>query len=135
LAKALFEMTPEQVIGEVKAANLRGRGGAGFPAGIKWEAARKTPGELKYVIVNCDEGDPGAYMDRSLMEGNPHSVLEGLMIGAYAIGSREGYVYIRQEYPLAVENLTIALKQAEEYGLLGNNILGSGFDFNVKVHR
>ena len=135
LAKALFEMTPEQVIGEVKAANLRGRGGAGFPAGIKWEAARKTPGELKYVIVNCDEGDPGAYMDRSLMEGNPHSVLEGLMIGAYAIGSREGYVYIRQEYPLAVENLTIALKQVEEYGLLGNNILGSGFDFNVKVHR
>jgi NADH:ubiquinone oxidoreductase subunit F (NADH-binding)/(2Fe-2S) ferredoxin/ferredoxin len=135
LAKALFEMTPEQVIGEVKAANLRGRGGAGFPAGIKWEAARKTPGELKYVIVNCDEGDPGAYMDRSLMEGNPHSVLEGLMIGAYAIGSREGYVYIRQEYPLAVENLTIALKQAEDYGLLGDKILGSGFDFNVKVHR
>jgi NADH-quinone oxidoreductase subunit F len=135
LAKALFEMTPEQVIGEVKAANLRGRGGAGFPAGIKWEAARKTPGELKYVVVNCDEGDPGAYMDRSLMEGNPHSVLEGLMIGAYAIGSREGYVYIRQEYPLAVENLTIALKQAEDYGLLGDKILGSGFDFNVKVHR
>jgi NADH:ubiquinone oxidoreductase subunit F (NADH-binding)/(2Fe-2S) ferredoxin/ferredoxin len=135
LAKALFEMTPEQVIGEVKAANLRGRGGAGFPAGIKWEAARKTPGELKYVIVNCDEGDPGAYMDRSLMEGNPHSVLEGLMIGAYAIGSREGYVYIRQEYPLAVENLTIALNQAEDYGLLGDKILGSEFDFKVKVHR
>jgi NADH-quinone oxidoreductase subunit F len=135
LAKALFEMTPEQVIREVKAANLRGRGGAGFPAGIKWEAARKTPGELKYVIVNCDEGDPGAYMDRSLMEGNPHSVLEGLMIGAYAIGSREGYVYIRQEYPLAVENLTVALKQAEDYGLLGDKILGSGFDFKVKVHR
>jgi len=135
LAKALFEMTPEQVIAEVKAANLRGRGGAGFPAGIKWEAARKTPGELKYVIVNCDEGDPGAYMDRSLMEGNPHTVLEGLMIGAYAIGAHEGYVYIRQEYPLAVENLTIALAQAEEYGLLGEKILGSGFDFNVKVHR
>ena len=135
LAKALFEMTPEQVIGEVKAANLRGRGGAGFPAGIKWEAARNAQGEPKYVVVNCDEGDPGAYMDRSLMEGNPHSVLEGLMIGAYAIGSREGYVYIRQEYPLAVENLTIALKQAEEVGLLGDKILGSGFDFNVKVHR
>lgn len=135
LAKALFEMTPEQVIGEVKAAHLRGRGGAGFPAGLKWEAAHNAEGEPKAVVVNCDEGDPGAYMDRSLMEGNPHSVLEGLMIGAYAIGAREGYVYIRQEYPLAVENLMTALKQAEELGLLGDNILGSGFDFNVKVHR
>jgi len=135
LAKALFEMTPEQVIGEVKGANLRGRGGAGFPAGIKWEAARNAPGEPKYVIVNCDEGDPGAYMDRSLMEGNPHSVLEGLIIGAYAIGSHEGYIYVRQEYPLAVENLGIAIKQAEEYGFLEENILGSGFDFTIKVHR
>ncbi|MBT9141169.1 MAG: NADP-reducing hydrogenase subunit HndC [Dehalococcoidia bacterium] len=135
LAKALFEMTPEQVIGEVKGAKLRGRGGAGFPAGIKWEATRNASGEPKYVIVNCDEGDPGAYMDRSLMEGNPQSVLEGLIIGAYAIGSHEGYIYVRQEYPLAVENLGIAIKQAEEYGFLGRDILGSGFDFNIKVHR
>jgi len=114
---------------------LRGRGGGGFPAGSKWETTRNAPGEPKYVIVNCDEGDPGAYMDRSLMEGNPHSVLEGLVIGAYAIGSHEGFIYVRQEYPLAVENLNIALKQAEEYGFLGQNILGSGFDFTVKVHR
>jgi len=135
LAKALFEMTPEQVIAEVKEANLRGRGGAGFPAGVKWEAARNSPGEPKYVVVNCDEGDPGAYMDRSLMEGNPFSVLEGLMIGAYAIGAHEGYVYIRQEYPLAVENLGVAIEQAEQYGLLGSDLLGSGFDFNIKVHR
>jgi NADH:ubiquinone oxidoreductase subunit F (NADH-binding)/(2Fe-2S) ferredoxin/NAD-dependent dihydropyrimidine dehydrogenase PreA subunit len=135
LAKALFEMTPEQVLEEVKSANLRGRGGAGFPAGIKWEAARNSQGEPKYVIVNCDEGDPGAFMDRALMEGNPHSVLEGLIIGAYAIGSHDGYVYVRQEYPLAVGNLGIAIKQAGEHGFLGENILGSGFDFNIKVHR
>lgn len=135
LAKALLEMTPEQVIGEVKDASLRGRGGGGFPAGIKWEAARNAPGAPKYVIVNCDEGDPGAYMDRSLMEGNPYSVLEGLLIGAYAIGSHEGYIYVRQEYPLAVENVTFAIKKAEEYGLLGKDILGSGFDFNIKVHQ
>jgi NADH:ubiquinone oxidoreductase subunit F (NADH-binding)/(2Fe-2S) ferredoxin/ferredoxin len=135
LSKALFEMTPEQVIKEVKGANLRGRGGGGFPAGIKWEFARNAPGETKYVIVNCDEGDPGAYMDRSLMEGNPHSVLEGLIIGAYAIGSHEGYIYVRQEYPLAVENAGMALQQAEEYGFLGKNILGSGFDFAIQVQR
>jgi NADH-quinone oxidoreductase subunit F len=135
LAKALFEMTPEQVIKEVKTAKLRGRGGAGFPTGVKWEAARTTPGEKKYVVVNCDEGDPGAYMDRSLMEGNPHSVLEGLLIGAYAIGAHEGFVYVRQEYPLAVENLGIAISQTGEYGLLGKDILGSGFDFDITVHR
>jgi len=135
LAKALSEMTPEQVLEEVKKANLRGRGGGGFPAGIKWETTRNAPGEIKYVIVNADEGDPGAYMDRSLLEGNPHSVLEGLLIGAYAIGSHQGFVYVRQEYPLAVENLDIALGQAREYGLLGKNILGSGFDFDVMVHR
>jgi len=135
LTKALFEMTPEQVIGEVKEAKLRGRGGAGFPAGVKWESARRAAGEPKYVVVNCDEGDPGAYMDRSLMEGNPFSVLEGLTIGAYAIGSHEGYVYVRQEYPLAVENLGVAITKAEEHGLLGRDILGSGFDFTVKVHR
>jgi len=135
LAKVLFEMTPEQVLEEVNRANLRGRGGGGFPTGRKWETTRNAPGEPKYVIVNCDEGDPGAYMDRSLMEGNPHSVLEGLVIGAYAIGSHEGFIYVRQEYPLAVENLSIAIKQAEEYGFLGQNILGSGFDFIVSVHR
>ena len=135
LAKALFEMTPEQVIAEVKEAQLRGRGGGGFPAGVKWEVARQAPGEPKYVVVNCDEGDPGAYMDRSLMEGNPYRVLEGLMIGAYAIGAHKGYVYIRQEYPLAVENLCGAMKHAEERGLLGKDVLGSGFDFHVKLHR
>jgi len=135
LAKALFGMMPEQIIKEVKEANLRGRGGAGFPTGIKWEAARNAKGDTKYVIVNCDEGDPGAYMDRSLMEGNPYGVLEGLIIGAYAIGAHEGYIYVRQEYPLAVENVGIAIKRAEEHGLLGKDILSSGFDFNVKVHR
>jgi NADH-quinone oxidoreductase subunit F len=135
LAKALSEKTPEQVVELVKNSKLRGRGGAGFPTGIKWEFARKSPGKTKYVIVNADEGDPGAYMDRSLLEGNPFSVLEGLTIGAYAIGANEGYVYVRQEYPLAVENVTLAIKQAEEYGFLGKNILGSGFDFTVKVHR
>uniref|UniRef100_C6E1V3 NADH dehydrogenase (Quinone) n=1 Tax=Geobacter sp. (strain M21) TaxID=443144 RepID=C6E1V3_GEOSM len=135
MAKALLKMTPEQVIGEVKQAKLRGRGGAGFPSGTKWEFARNAPGDQKYVVVNCDEGDPGAYMDRSLMEGNPFTVLEGLLIGAYAIGASEGYIYVRQEYPLAVDNLTVAIKKAEEHGFLGKNILGSGFDFTVKVHR
>ncbi|MBE9514070.1 MAG: NADH-quinone oxidoreductase subunit NuoF [Chloroflexi bacterium] len=135
LVKALFEITPEQVLEEVKEANLRGRGGGGFPAGEKWEVARNAPGEPKYVVVNCDEGDPGAYMDRSLMEGNPYGVLEGLMLGAYAIGAHEGYVYVRQEYPLALQNLGTAIKQAQEHGLLGRDILGSGFNFNVKVHR
>ncbi|MBI4768512.1 MAG: 4Fe-4S binding protein [Deltaproteobacteria bacterium] len=135
LAKVLSRMTPEQVLEEVKKSDLRGRGGGGFPAGIKWEGSRNAPGEIKYVIVNADEGDPGAYMDRSLLEGNPHSVLEGLTIGAYTIGSHEGYIYVRQEYPLAVENVNMAIKQAEEYGFLGKNILGSGFDFTVKVHQ
>jgi NADP-reducing hydrogenase subunit HndC len=135
LAKALFQMTAEQVLEQVKKSNLRGRGGGGFPAGRKWEECRNAPGETKYVIVNADEGDPGAYMDRSLLEGNPHLVLEGLTLGAYAIGSHEGYIYVRQEYPLAVENVGIAISQAMEYGLLGKDILGSGFDFVVKVHR
>jgi NADH:ubiquinone oxidoreductase subunit F (NADH-binding)/(2Fe-2S) ferredoxin/ferredoxin len=135
LAKALSQMTPEQVLEEVKKSNLRGRGGGGFPAGRKWEECRNAPGEIKYVIVNADEGDPGAYMDRSLLEGNPHSVLEGLTIGAYAIGSHGGYIYVRQEYPLAVENMGIAIQQAQEHGFLGENIFGSGFDFTVKVHR
>ena len=135
LAKALFQMTPEQVLEEVDKANLRGRGGGGFPAGRKWRTTRDAPGEPKYAIVNCDEGDPGAYMDRSLMEGNPHSVLEGLTIGAYAMGSHEGFIFVRQEYPLACENVNIAIRQAERYSLLGKNILGSGFDFKVTVHR
>ncbi|MFW6105524.1 MAG: NADH-ubiquinone oxidoreductase-F iron-sulfur binding region domain-containing protein [Chloroflexota bacterium] len=135
LAKVLSQMTPEQVLEEVKKSNLRGRGGGGFPAGRKWEECHNAPGEVRYVIVNADEGDPGAFMDRALLEGNPHSVLEGLSIGAYAIGSHEGYIYVRQEYPLAIENVTIAIKQAKEYGFLGENILGSGFDFTVKVHR
>ncbi|WP_025324311.1 NADH-ubiquinone oxidoreductase-F iron-sulfur binding region domain-containing protein [Deferrisoma camini] len=135
LAKALSEMTPEQVLDEVKRANLRGRGGGGFPAGIKWEGTRNAPDPVKYVVVNADEGDPGAYMDRSLLEGNPHAVLEGLILGAYAVGAHEGYVYVRQEYPLAVENVTLAIQKAEELGLLGDDILGSGFSFRVKVHR
>ena len=135
LVKALFQMTSEQVLEEVKKSGLRGRGGGGFPTGIKWEAARKAPGETKYVIVNADEGDPGAFMDRAVLEGNPHSILEGLIIGAYAIGSHEGYIYVRQEYPLALENVGVAIKQAREYGFLGRNILGSNFDFDVKVHR
>ncbi len=135
LSKALFEMTPEQVLQEVEEANLRGRGGGGFPAGKKWQTTRNAPGEPKYVIVNADEGDPGAYMDRSLLEGNPHSVLEGLLIGAYAIGSHEGFVYVRQEYPLALQNTEIAIEKAKQYGLLGENILGSGFDFDVAIHR
>jgi NADH-quinone oxidoreductase subunit F len=135
LVKVLSHMTPEQVLEEVKKSNIRGRGGGGFPTGRKWESVRDAPGKPKYVIVNCDEGDPGAFMNRALMEGNPHSVLEGLIIGAYAIGSHEGFIYVRAEYPLAVENVGIAIKQAEEYGFLGENILGSGFNFKVKVHR
>ncbi len=135
LAKALFKMSSEEVLEEVKKSNLRGRGGGGFPAGRKWEGSRDAPEKIKYVIVNADEGDPGAFMDRALLEGNPHSILEGLIIGAYAIGSHEGYVYVRQEYPLAVQNINIAIKQAEEYGFLGENILGSGFDFRVIVHQ
>ncbi len=135
LAKALSGMTPEAVLNEVKAANLRGRGGGGFPAGRKWETTRAAHGEPKYVIVNADEGDPGAYMDRSILEGNPHSVLEGLILGAYAIGSSEGFIYVRQEYPLARKHAQKALEQAREYGLLGKNILGSNFSFDVKIHR
>ncbi len=135
LAKALSGMTPEAVLNEVKAANLRGRGGGGFPAGRKWETTRNAHGEPKYVIVNADEGDPGAYMDRSILEGNPHSVLEGLILGAYAIGASEGFIYVRQEYPLARKHTVRALEQAREYGLLGRNILGSGFSFDVKIHR
>jgi NADH-quinone oxidoreductase subunit F len=135
LAKVLFQMTPQQVLDDIKKSNLRGRGGAGFPAGRKWEECRNAPGDPKYVIVNADEGDPGAFMNRAELEGNPHSIIEGLTIGAYTIGSHEGFIYVRQEYPLAVENVNIAIKQCEEYGLLGKHILGSDFDFTIKVHQ
>ena len=135
LVKALFELGSDRVLQMIKDANLRGRGGGGFPTGIKWETTRNAPGEPKYVIVNADEGDPGAFMNRSLLEGNPHSVLEGLIIGAYVIGSNQGFVYVRQEYPLAAQNVAIAIEQAQEYGLLGEDILGSHFSFDVKIHR
>jgi NADH:ubiquinone oxidoreductase subunit F (NADH-binding)/(2Fe-2S) ferredoxin/NAD-dependent dihydropyrimidine dehydrogenase PreA subunit len=135
LAKALSSMTPVQIIEEIKASGLRGRGGGGFPTGVKWETCRHAKGELKYVICNADEGDPGAYMDRSVLEGNPHSVLEGMIIGAYAIGSHEGYIYVRNEYPLAVKNFRKALADATAYAFLGKNILGTGFDFTVRINR
>lgn len=134
LSKALFEMSPEQVLEEVKKANLRGRGGGGFPAGLKWETARNAPGEEKYVIVNGHEGLPGAFMDRAILTGNPHCVLEGLIIGAYAIGSHQGFIYTRHDTPQLLANLNTALAQAEESGFLGENILGTGFNFHVEVH-
>lgn len=135
LKKVLIGMTPEQVISEIKASGLRGRGGAGFPAGLKWELCRKNVQKVGtgYVICNGDEGDPGAFMDRSVVEGNPHLMIEGMVIGAYAIGANQGFVYIRTEYPLAVENLKNAIRQAEETGLLGIDILGSGIDFNLSI--
>jgi NADH:ubiquinone oxidoreductase subunit F (NADH-binding)/(2Fe-2S) ferredoxin/Pyruvate/2-oxoacid:ferredoxin oxidoreductase delta subunit len=135
LAKALTEMTPEGVISEVKKAGLRGRGGGGFHAAVKWEGVRKAHGEPKYVIANGDEGDPGAYMDRSLMEGNPHSVIEGMIIGAYAVGAHEGYIYVRNEYPLAVTHLTKAIEVAREAGILGKNILGTDFSFDIHINK
>lgn len=135
LVKVLYKMNPVQVIEDIKKAHLRGRGGGGFPAGLKWETTRNAPGSIKYTVANCDEGDPGAYMDRSLMEGNPHRALEGLIISAYAIGARQGFIYIRDEYPLAMENTLRAIEQAKEYGFLGTNILGSLFDFDIIVHR
>lgn len=133
LVKVLTEYTPEQVIEEVKKSGLRGRGGGGFPTGRKWESCRKAKGDVHYVICNADEGDPGAYMDRSLLEGNPHSILEGMIIGAYAIGANEGFIYVRTEYPLAVKHTTIAVEKARELGLLGDNILGTGFRFDIKI--
>ncbi|MDY0093153.1 MAG: NADH-quinone oxidoreductase subunit NuoF [Candidatus Vecturithrix sp.] len=137
LAKVLDNMTPEEVIEVVKTSGLRGRGGGGFPTGRKWETCRKAESEdgVRYVICNADEGDPGAYMDRSVLEGNPHLVLEGMIIASYAVGAHEGYVYVRAEYPLAVEHLNLALSQAENYGLLGQNILGSGHDFTIHVAK
>jgi NADH-quinone oxidoreductase subunit F len=133
--KALNEMKPEQVIEEVRAAGLRGRGGAGFPTGVKWGLCRKAPSEPKYLICNADEGDPGAFMDRSLLEGTPHAIIEGMIIGAYAIGAAHGIVYVRAEYPLAVKNCGIALEQARQAGLLGDDILGSGFSFDIEVRQ
>ncbi len=133
--KALTEMTPEEVIAEVKRAGLRGRGGAGFPTGLKWELTRQTPSDKRYIICNADEGDPGAFMDRSLLEGDPHRVIEGMIIGAYAIGADEGYIYVRAEYPLAIKRLQLALQQARERGFLGQDIFGSGFSFNLMIKK
>ncbi|OHB68903.1 MAG: NADH dehydrogenase [Planctomycetes bacterium RBG_13_63_9] len=135
LAKTLQLMQPDEVIEEVTRSGLRGRGGGGFPTGRKWRSARDAPGEPRYVIANGDEGDPGAFMDRSLMEGTPHAVIEGMIIGGYAIGSSQGTIYVRNEYPLAVEHLTTAIGQARDLGLLGENILGSGFSFDVRINR
>lgn len=138
LAKALAEMNPEEIINEIKNSGLRGRGGAGFPTGLKWEFVRNASaanGSAKYLVCNGDEGDPGAFMDRSILEADPHSVIEGMVIGAKAVGAHEGFVYVRNEYPLAVNRLYVALDQAREYGLLGKDILGTGFDFDIKVHR
>jgi NADH-quinone oxidoreductase subunit F len=135
LVKVLTSMTPEEVIAEVEVAGLRGRGGGGFPTARKWRSCRSAAGGPKYVIGNGDEGDPGAYMDRSLMEGNPHSVIEGMLIGAYAIGSEKGYIYVRNEYPLAVKYLTTAILQARQMGLLGRNILGTSFSFDIQINR
>ncbi len=136
LLKALFEMAPNEVLDAVKRSGLRGRGGAGFPTGRKWESCRRAESAVKYVICNADEGDPGAFMDRAVLEGNPHSVLEGMIIGAYAIGDcRDGYIYVRNEYPMAVENATLAIEAARAYGLLGEDIAGSGFSLDIHIRR
>jgi NADH:ubiquinone oxidoreductase subunit F (NADH-binding)/(2Fe-2S) ferredoxin/Pyruvate/2-oxoacid:ferredoxin oxidoreductase delta subunit len=133
LEKALFDMKAEDIIGELKISGLRGRGGAGFPTWLKWDLTRKVPGDVKYVVCNADEGDPGAYMDRSTIEGDPHSIIEAMIICGKTIGSHQGYVYIRAEYPLAIKRLQIALAQAKDYGLLGKDILSSGFDFDIEI--
>jgi NADH:ubiquinone oxidoreductase subunit F (NADH-binding)/(2Fe-2S) ferredoxin len=133
LGKVLTQMKPQEVIDIIKRSGLRGRGGAGFPTGLKWEIASKVPGDEKYVVCNADEGDPGAFMDRSILEGDPHSVLEAMAICGYCIGASQGLIYIRAEYPLAIERLKIAIKQAREYGLLGNNIMGTGFNFDINL--
>ena len=133
--RRVLSTQPEEVIDEIKKSGLRGRGGAGFSTGLKWELTRKAPGEKKYIICNADEGDPGAFMDRSVLEGDPHSVLEGMVIAAYAIGSDEGYIYVRAEYPLAVRRLQIAIKQARSKGFLGKDILGTSFDFDIKIKQ
>ncbi len=133
LQKVLAEISPEDVISIIKESGLRGRGGAGFPTGLKWEFTRKAKGDKKYIICNADEGDPGAFMDRSVLEGDPHSVLEGVLIAGYAVGAQEGFIYVRAEYPLAVKRLKVALEQAKSHGFLGNNILGTPFNFNIKI--
>jgi len=133
LARCLTELKPEEVIDIVKRSGLRGRGGAGFPTGLKWEFTAKAQGDMKYVCCNADEGDPGAFMDRSILEGDPHSVLEAMAIAGYAVGGSQGYIYVRAEYPIAVKRLSIAINQAREYGLLGKNILGTGFDFDIEL--
>ncbi len=136
LAKVLTKMTPDQVLNEIKASGLRGRGGGGFPTGVKWETCKKAHGDTKYVICNADEGDPGAFMDRSIIEGDPHAVIEGMIIGAYAIEKvSQGYIYVRMEYPLAIKRFNIAIAHAREYGLLGKNIFDKGFDFDIEVRR
>lgn len=134
LHKAIFEMTPEQIIEEIKASGLRGRGGAGFPTGVKWEFCAREKSEVKYIVCNGDEGDPGAFMDRSVLEADPHAVLEGMAIAGRAIGAKQGYIYVRAEYPLAIQRLHVAIKQAMDYGLLGDNILGSDFSFHVSLY-
>lgn len=133
VAKCLTEMTPQQVIEEIKLSGLRGRGGGGFPTGVKWEIASKNHADQKYVVCNADEGDPGAFMDRSILEGDPHSVIEAMTINGYAIGATKGLVYIRAEYPLAIDRLQTAIKQAREYGVLGNNLFGTDFDFDIEL--
>jgi NADH-quinone oxidoreductase subunit F len=135
LAKAVTSMTSEEIIREIEKSGLRGRGGGGFPAGRKWRSCRDAHGDVRYVVCNGDEGDPGAFMDRAVMEGDPHSVIEGMIIGAFAIGANQGFIYVRNEYPLAVKSLTIAIAQAREYGILGKNIFSSGFDFDVQINR
>ncbi len=134
-AKALLELTPEKIVEEVKASGLRGRGGAGFPTGLKWQFCQSSPGEVKYVLCNADEGDPGAFMDRSILEADPHAVLEGMIIAARAINAHQGYIYARTEYPLAIHRLELAISQAKDYGLLGEDILGSGFDFDIDIYQ
>ena len=133
IEKVLTEMTPDDVINEMLASGLRGRGGAGFPTGRKWAFAKASQGDIKYVCCNADEGDPGAFMDRSVLEGDPHCVLEAMTIAGYAIGAHQGYIYVRAEYPVAVKRLQIAIDQAHKYGLLGKNILGLGFDFDIEI--
>jgi len=135
LSKALFQLNPDKIVNEITSAGLRGRGGGGFPTGRKWQSCRTAKGDVKYVLCNADEGDPGAYQDRSILEGNPHSVIEGMIIGAYAIGASQGFIYVRNEYPLAVEHARIALEQAIDYGFLGENILDSGFNFKITINK
>lgn len=134
-SKAVLEMTSEEIVGEMKTSGLRGRGGGGFSTGMKWEFASKSPSDIKYVLCNADEGDPGAFMDRSVLEADPHAVLEGMIIAAKAIGAHQGYIYCRAEYPLAIKRLNIAISQAKEYGLLGKDILGSGFDLEIGIYQ